>query len=166
MGLFKKLLGDTNGVTAVELALLLPPVTFILFAIIETSFVFLIAIVLEGATSTAARQIRTGTVQATDAPVEAFNNILCENLFDIVPCNEVIIDVRNFTQFSGIDVPALTPEGEGTSFSPGNSGDVVVVRAIYEYEFITPMLATALISKTGSSKKVIESSNAFRNEPD
>ena len=157
---------NKKGATAIETALLLPPVTFILFAIIETSYVFLIAMVLEGATTSAARQVRTGAVQTTDSPVAAFNDILCENLFGVVPCNDITIDVRNFTQFSGIDVPAITPDGDGNTFSPGNAGDVVVVRALYEYEFMTPFLANLLISSSGSAKKTIQSSNAFRNEPE
>jgi Flp pilus assembly protein TadG len=48
---------------AVEYALLALPFFTILLAIIETGYIFFVAILIEGATAEAARQIRTGAVQ-------------------------------------------------------------------------------------------------------
>jgi hypothetical protein len=88
-------------------------------------------------------------------------------MFGLISCNELNVDVRNFTQFSGINPPPFdpNPDGEGNEFLPGNPGDIVLVRVLYKYKFITPMLGTALIDQTGADFKSIMSNIVFRNEP-
>jgi Flp pilus assembly protein TadG len=49
-----------EGVTALEFALVAVPFLTIMFAILETGYVFFLAILIEGATADASRQIRTG----------------------------------------------------------------------------------------------------------
>lgn len=152
---------DRSGVTALETALLLPPFLGILMAILETGFMFLSAIIVEGATAEAARQVRTGFVQQSGAPIGQFRQILCDNLFGVVPCADLSVDVRNYTQFQDADVSANV---DGAAFAPGNPGDVIVVRVSYDWEFITPFLELAVGQATPDSRTFI-SNAAFRNEP-
>ena len=161
---------NSSGVVAIEAALLFPVLFFLLLAILETTYVFVIAIVLEGATSEAGRQVKTNSFQASATPQDrqdSFNETLCNNMFGLISCNELNVDVRNFTQFSGINPPPFdpNPDGEGNEFLPGNPGDIVLVRVLYKYKFITPMLGTALMDQTGANFKSIMSNIVFRNEP-
>ncbi len=149
-----------RGAIAVEYALLAVPFFTILLAIIETGYIFFAAILIEGATAEAARQIRTGAVQGSSAPLAQFRAILCNSLFGVVPCGDLVIDVRNFTRFADANPPPIA----GNSFAPGGAGDVVVVRVAYQWSFITPLLNRALSNAAGNTRSIV-SSAAFRNEP-
>ena len=153
-----------RGAVAVEYALLSIPFLTILFAIIETGYIFFAAILIEGATAEAARQIRTGAVQESGAPLTQFRGILCNNLFGIVPCGDLVIDVRNFTRFTDANPPPIAGNAAGATFAPGAAGDVVVVRVAYEWYFITPFIDEALSKADGGTRSIV-SSAAFRNEP-
>ena len=90
-----------------EFALLAIPFLTILMAMLETGYFYFIAVLLEGATAEAGRQIRTGNIQQSAAPIEAFKEQLCNNMFNVVACNELRVDVRNFAQFSAANPPAI-----------------------------------------------------------
>ena len=85
-----------RGAVAVEFALLAIPFFVVLFGILETGYLFLVAIVLEGATADGARQIRTGFVQQSGDPLTALSTLVCDNMFNLVTCGDLIFDVRNF----------------------------------------------------------------------
>ena len=155
---------DCRGTTAVEFALLALPFFVFMVAILETGYMFLLAIVIEGATADAARQIRTGEIQQSDAPIAQFRQVLCDNTYDLVPCGDLIIDVRNFSRFADAAPPPLAGNPQGATFAPGSSGDVVVVRVAFQWSFITPLLEYVLGDASGTTRTFI-SSAAFRNEP-
>lgn len=156
--------GDRRGVTAVEFALLMIPFLVVMIAILETGYMFFLAILIEGATADASRQIRTGAAQLSGAPLEQFQQVLCGNVYGMVPCDELLIDVRNYTRFG--DAPPIGGNvgGGAAAFAPGNPGDVVVVQVSYRWSFITPLLDQVLGAASGTERTFI-SSAAFRNEP-
>ena len=156
---------DQRGSAAVETALLLLPLLTILMAMIETGYMFFIAVMIEGATAEASRQIRTGLVQNSGAPISEFRERLCENMFGVVDCADLKVDVRNFTQFSGANPPPLAGDGAGNTFAPGGAGDIIVARVSYKAEFITPFLDQILSTEGGDGSRLLISSSAFRNEP-
>jgi Flp pilus assembly protein TadG len=137
----------------------MPVFLFLLFAMIETIYMFFIAIVLEGATAEASRQIRTGVVQNSGAPVAAFRDELCRGMFGVVDCADLRISVRNFAQFRDANAAAEAGNNVGNTFAPGNAGDIIVATVTFRYDLITPILGRVL------NNQVISSSSAFRNEP-
>lgn len=155
---------DTRGVTAVEFALLTVPFLIVMIAILETGYMFFLAILIEGATADASRQIRTGAAQLSGAPLDQFQQVLCGNVYGMVPCGELLIDVRNYSRFG--DAPPIGGNvgGGAGAFAPGNPGDVVVVQVSYQWSFITPLLDQVLGAASGTQRTFI-SSAAFRNEP-
>ena len=155
---------DSRAVTAVEFSLIALPFITMLVAIIETGYVFFLAIVIEGATSDAARQIRTGAVQESGAPLAQFEAVLCDRVFELVPCGDFIIDVRNYTRFSDATPPAMPGNQAGATFAPGATGDIVVVRVAYAWNFMTPLIDNLMANADGGSRSII-ASQAFRNEP-
>ena len=134
-------------------------------AMLETGYFYFIAVLLEGATAEAGRLIRTGNVQKSAAPIEAFKEELCNNMFNVVACNELRVDVRNFAQFSAANPPAIENNNGDETFAPGAAGDVIVARVIYEFQFITPLLGQFLNNNGESETRLLVSSAAFRNEP-
>ena len=84
---------NNSGVVAIESALLFPIIFFILFAILETTYVFIISIVLEGATSEAGRQIKTRSFEENVSPQKSFDDVLCRNMVGLIKCSELITDV-------------------------------------------------------------------------
>ena len=159
-----RIISNNSGVVAIESALLFPIIFFILLAILETTYVFIISIVLEGATSEAGRQIKTRSFDESVSPQQSFEDVLCSNMVGLVKCNELIIAVTKFEEFSSIERPEIDPD-RNPQFRPGNPGDIILVRVLYNYDFITPGLGTALMNQTGTSIKPIISNIVFRNEP-
>ena len=121
-----------DGVSAVEFSFLAFPFAFLLFAILETGYIFLVAIVLQGATADAARQIRTGAVRGNAAG------------FETAVCNGIFFDANDYTTFTAIPAPSSPPATKGTPFNNGTSGDIVVVRVAIQWTYMTPFLESML----------------------
>lgn len=159
-------LGDRCGSAAMEFALVAPVFLLLILGIMEVSVMFFTSSVIEGATKEAARQIRTGNVQQSVDPVAAFRNELCDALFGIIDCTQVVFNVQTFSSFETVSMPLEVDEdGEivNTGFSPGSSSAVTVVRAMYRWEFVTPLIAD--IIPAGLGGHLIVSTVAFQNEP-
>jgi hypothetical protein len=81
--------------------------------------------------------------------------------------NNLKLDVRTYSSFSSVAFP--TPvDSDGNivntlQFDMGQAGDIVLVRAFYDWSILSPM-PTGLANNTGTSR-LIQSSVAFRNEP-
>ena len=130
----------TSGAVAVEFAFVIFPFLIVLFAILETGYIFLTQMVVEGATATASREIRTGSVQQSTDPLLQFQAILCDNT-SIVQCDELVIDVRSFPSFPDISsLPAVPSDNSSISFDTGDAGEIVLVRVGFGWDYITPFL--------------------------
>lgn len=155
------------GVTAVEFALIAPAFFAMMFGIVESSIMYYLATSMEGEVQVAARQIRTGVVQGSADPVDAFQDLLCTNLSGLMDCEAVVIDVRTFPDFGAFDRPRLIDDDgnpQNESFDPGSAGDVVLVRIAYRYNIVTPMLSH-LFYGGGDGFVDLYAAAAFQNEP-
>ena len=153
---------ERGGVAAIEFSLIAVPFFVLLFAILETGYIFLLSILLEGAAADGARQVRTGVIRA--ATPAAFQTLVCNNMHNMIDCSDFIYDARNFTDFNDI-TPLAVPASQGTAtFTPGDPGDVVVVRVMYRWNFITPFLENVLGADAYGTRHLI-ATVAFRNEP-
>lgn len=165
----RRLAGDRRGATAVEFAMVAAPFLFMMFAIIELGLVFVISSTLETATMDAARLIRTGQLQAAGGDANAFRNAVCGRmgLFEADCAGKLSLDVRVLPQFSAAAADPLA-DGEldpgELTFTAGAAEDIVLVRAWYRYDLITPFLGQAL-SRTRDGAAMIGAATAFRNEP-
>ncbi len=159
--------GSRAGSAALEFAIIAPAFFLLLFGVIETGLIFFASTDLENATNTVARLIRTGQAQSMSAA--DFRTQVCNDIAPLLGCNNNLqVDVESFSQFSGnsfsnpIVNGALDPNLN--NFSPGNAGDVVLVRTFYKWNIITPLLRPFLANLTGG-QHLISSTAAFRNEP-
>ena len=166
------LMGDIRGAVAIEFALVMLPFCLLIFGIIEIAILYMAAMSLEDAVSTAGRQIRTGIVQSSGnsaAQLQMFREKFCNEVATVVACNDKLtIDVRSFTSFSSVTFTPLIDEDTGelvpTTFTPGAGGTINLVRVAYSYKIMTPLLGQFL-GDGSNNTKILEASTVFRNEP-
>jgi Flp pilus assembly protein TadG len=160
-----------GGATAVEFAMISIPFLALLFAIFELGAMFMASTAIDAAVEQASRQIRTGQLQASASDSAAgFKTLVCNGI-SWIPSSDCVanlsLDVRTFSSFSSISL--TTPVSNGAidqtqiGFSPGDSCDIVVVRAFYPWTLLTPTLEPGL-PNLGASQRLLTATVAFRNE--
>jgi Flp pilus assembly protein TadG len=164
---------DDSGVAALEFCLVAAPFFTILFGIMEIGLMFFSATLLEGGVGDASRLVRTGQIQAASDPVAMFRARLCESLI-MVPCDQLIIEVREFSTFAaaGEDRPTYRSasdqngqEGDlaARNMQFGEAGSVMISRVQYRYSFVTPV--GMLVSGSPENSVLLLSTAVFKNEP-
>lgn len=139
----------SDGSVAVEFALISIPFVYLTIAIVELSLFFAAANMLEGGINESARMIRTGQLQAQaqEDQEAAFREAVCETLFVLVNCNNVMLEVVSMgdSAFIGADdIEPVYDEGGNLvprEFDAGDSNDVVMIRAFYRYQLFTPLFS-------------------------
>lgn len=169
---FRRLLGrfrrSRRGSAALEFALVAPIFFALLFAIIETALMFFASQVLETVTQNSARMILTGQAQQASYTQAQFANYVCSQVPALFTCSNIYIDVESYSSFSSITINSQI-DGSGNfvnnmQYSPGNAGDIVVVRLFYQW----PLFVTGLgynIANLSGSKRLLSATAAFKNEP-
>jgi Flp pilus assembly protein TadG len=162
---------DQGGVTAVEFAMVAVPFLMLLFGIITVGLFFFTTFALENAVERAARLIRTGQVQESGMTAAQFKEEVCEHAPAYVDCaSKMRVNVQNFADFANIVTASCVDNGgnlvppAGTSYSPGGSGEVVLVTVCYEWELAgnVPFLS---VGSMPNGSALIQASVTFRTEP-
>jgi len=141
---------------SLEFALLFIPYLLLTLGIIEISLMFTAGTLLEGATSSAGRLIRTGQIQqaSVEDPEAMFRDALCDYATVLINCNEVEVEVIQLDSFAdaATNSPQFDEDGNFVSqgFTPGGSNDRVLIRIAYRYRVITPMVGTLLAGEDGA----------------
>lgn len=165
----RRLSHDRRGSAAVEFAIVAPVFFALLFAIIETAMVFFASQLLETATQDSARMIMTGQAQSATYTQANFKTYLCGRLSSIFDCNNgIYVDVQSygnsFPTSMSTQIDASKNFNTTMNYSPGVAGDIVVVRAFYQW----PLFVTGLgynISNLNGSKRLLVGTAIFKNEP-
>lgn len=160
---------NRRGSAVIEFAMVAPIFFGLLFAIIETAFMFFAGQVLETAVQDSSRLILTGQAQSASYSQAQFKNDVCSRLTALFDCGGVYIDVRSYgTDFSTVNITAPIDANKNfvnnMQYSPGSSGQIVVVRAFYQW----PLFITGLgydVSNLAGNKRLLSATAAFRNEP-
>lgn len=155
----KKWLKGDDAATAVEFALVAFPFTFLLIGIIELSVMFAAMSTLDSATNDASRLIRTGQAQMDDDPQQLFEDLLCERASVFLDCNDIQYEVVTMNGFSDFaSYPASYDENGdliSSGFDAGSVDDVVLIRAVYRYPLLTPLLSTAFSDGPNNTKLMV-----------
>jgi len=165
----RRFASDEKGVTAVEFGLVALPFLALLTAILQTALVFFAAQTIETAVARAARLVRTGQVQSANMNAEQFRLEVCRVMAGLFGCGErLMIDVRTYKTFDSI---ALTQPIDANGnvvknfqYQPGTGGDIVVVRAFYEWPVFASLLGFN-IANLANGNHLLAATAAFRNEP-
>lgn len=158
---FRRLVGDRKGATAIEFAILALPFFLVVFASIETFVAFTGEQLLANATDTLARKIRTGEItfnqgKSTDMTEAQFRQAFCDEIAILMTCSatelvdpeKLYLDVRKITDLKTFP-PAVPRIGSSSSsdldtsgfqFAPGGAGEFTMVRAYYRWEVITDLV--------------------------
>lgn len=151
---FKSWSKRKDGATAIEFSLLVMPYMLISLGIMEISLMFASASILEGATDSASRLIRTGNIQQSGAdPETLFRDKMCEFAIILIECEDLQVEVSVLQDYG--DYSGATFDGDGnlssSGFDPGGSNDKVLIRVAYRYEMITPLVGPLLNGPGGST---------------
>ncbi len=167
--MIKQFIRKQHGVTAIEFAFVALPFFMMIIGILELGMYYASATVMEGATVSAARIIRTGQAQETADPVASFTNHLCSKVDQIMDCNNLQYEVinppgSNFSEAADIQ-PIFDSDGnlQSGGFDDGEANEVVIVRAAYRFNFATPWLGNLLGGTSRSA--LIMATATVRNEP-
>ncbi len=157
-----------DGSVAVEFTLISIPFLALLFAMIETAMIFFASVSMEGAMEDAARLIRTGIAQGGSMSAAQFKQNICDRSVMFVDCEtNLTVDVRTFDAFTNVNFEdPIDENGElnlNFQYDPGQAGDIVLVRAFYVWDVLTP-IGIGLENMSGGNR-LLSSSAVFRNEP-
>lgn len=164
----RKFIRHQSGSVAVEFAMIAIPFFLFIFALIETALIIFSSVGLDIALGEAARQIRTGQVQAAGLTQAQFRQLVCDSAPSYFDCADKLkVDVRRFDNFSNTDfVNPTDADGKlilNFSFEPGGPSDIVLARAFYVWNISAP-IGVGLANMDGNNR-LLSSSAAFRNEP-
>ena len=160
-----------RGATAVEFALVAPAFFALLIAIFEVTLFLFAQQTLQNAAVSAGRLIMTGQVQNGGTTQSQFATEVCPMVSVIFTCSNLMINVQNYTNFSGASTsaPTLTYNPNGTvsntwAYDPGEPGQVMVVQLIYQWP-IVPGPFGYVLSNLGNGTTEMMGVTAFRVEP-
>lgn len=159
---------DEGGSVAVEMGLVAFPFFALLFALIETTLIFFASVAMEGAMEDAARMVRTGIAHNDGMNAAEFKTEICTKSPLFFNCDQkLVVDVRTFDEFGAVNADSPIDENGNLSnnfqYNIGGAGDVVLVRAFYVWDVLTP-IGIGLENMSGGNR-LIASSSVFRNEP-
>jgi Flp pilus assembly protein TadG len=170
MTLARRLAKERSGATIIEFALVFPILLFMVMAIIQICWVFMATQHFENATADLGRMVRTGRVQDQGLGQEAFRTILCARLVPLMSCDDgnFRVDVQVIPDFGPVSLePPIDEDGRfvgSGSFQVGGGGEVVLVRAFYQFPVWLPVIGS-MMSNVSNGRRMLVSTAAFRNEP-
>lgn len=150
------------------------PFFMLTFGVVEILMIGFAQTSLDFAVAEAGREIRTGRVQQNGVSEAEVNAELCRqvNRFMVLSCDgNLFLDVDSYPSFVAAAAGTINPIDEngnfqtgGIGFTPGVDSDIVVVRAYYRWEVMTPLFEP-VFANTSGGQRVLISSMMFRNEP-
>jgi Flp pilus assembly protein TadG len=164
---FRRLVRNADGISAIEFALVGPAFIALLVAILETGMVFFFQQLLQTATTQAARLIMTGQAQTQKLSSAQFLQDVCTDAGSLFNCANLSANVQTFTSFGGMS--QTSPITSGTfntpsTFTPGGPGDIVLVQVFYQLP-VTPAPLGFNVANTSNGDAILVGTAVFRNEP-
>ena len=163
---------NRRGATAVEFALLALPLITLIFASLQVAIIYFFDQALQSGTQKAARQLLTGSAQIAGLTQQQFiTNVVCANLPSQFDCKtNLMVDVQSSSSFTNSNTASLTytrPTGTGTppgNYSPGNPGDIVIMRVLYDWPVLGGPMAVGLANQADGGHLMVATA-VFKNEP-
>ena len=170
-GLFGRFRKDRSGVTAIEFGIVAVPFFALLLGTVEVALIFFATQLMDSAMTEAARMIRTGQAQSQSFSEGQFKKQVCAEVVILSDCeNNIKLDVRTYQDFEATSANLGNPIDEDGNlagnfgYQPGTGGDIVLVRAFYEWKTIVPNMGFGA-GNLANGNRLIASTAAFRNEP-
>lgn len=162
---------NDRGATAVEFAMVGLPLILLIFAALQTALIFFFDQALQTATQKAARQLLTGSAQTAGMSQTQFKALVCSNLPSQFQCSNVMVDVQSSSSFTSTNTaaPTMTYNAQNQvtntwAYSPGNAGDIVIMRVMYDWPVLGGALAVGLANQPDGGHLMM-GTTVFKNEP-
>jgi Flp pilus assembly protein TadG len=160
---------DGSGASAIEFSIVAIPLLLLLFASLQVGLMYSANFTLEAAAAHGARFIRTGQAQNGNFDAADFKEEVCNHLSALLSCGKLMLDVRRFDSFSESELTdPLDAEGNmktNFSYDPGVGGDVVIVRAFYQWDLPAKLPIDVSVGNMNDNSRLLIATAAFRNEP-
>jgi Flp pilus assembly protein TadG len=160
-----------DGAAALEFAIVAAPFIALILATVQTALAFFAGQVLESAVTDSSRQILTGSAQNAGMSQSGFANAVCAKVQTLFDCSKLMIDVQTVNSFGAANTasPSLTFNGQGNvsntwAWQPGNPGDIVVMRVMYQWPVFLGPLGLSL-SNESNGNLLLMATATFKNEP-
>lgn len=163
------LLSDRKGAAAVEFALLIFPLSMLIFAVIEVSIMFFAASSLDASVQKISRMIRTGEASSSNMSLTDFKAKICADMFLTFSCSsELLIKVDVISNLSGVTSTAPI-DGTGNlavteTFAIGKASDYMLVQAFLPWSSVVNYF-TYSNAKLADGRYLLGATVLFRNEP-
>jgi len=170
----KRMRADSRkGSAAMEFAFVAPIFFTLLLGTFEGAIMFFAQSALQNAVTTVGRTLRTGQAQCftkngnTCVPMTAndFRNQVCNDAGMLLPNCAASLVITSSVFNGGFGGTANNPVGGANTGFAGAACDVMLVRAVYPWAVVTPVLSWFLVSPDNPGHHTMISSLAFRNEP-
>jgi Flp pilus assembly protein TadG len=168
---------EERGATAIEFAILALPFFSLIYAILETSIVFLSGQILDSAVQDAARKVRTGQAQLANWADSRFREEICDRLYGMFDCDGLRIKVTVVSSFATATVePPVGEECQETGdaedcewtiveeYTPGTGSSIVLLQVYYKWPTFINMPGINLATQADNSR-LLSAVRVFRNEP-
>ncbi|HEY2708045.1 MAG TPA: TadE/TadG family type IV pilus assembly protein [Caulobacteraceae bacterium] len=163
---------DESAATAVEFALLVTPLITLILASLQLSIIFFAGQALQTVAVSSARQLMTGQAQlAGDNAAQYKANVVCPNVKILFACTDLMVDVQSSNSYATINTasPTITYDGSGNvtnswSYHPGNPGDIVILRIMYNWPVVAAPLMVGIPDQPNGNKLLVATS-VFKAEP-
>ena len=157
------------GAAAIEFSLVAAPFIATLLVALQLFLMFTAQQLLETATEAAGRQILTGAVQSQNLTKAQFQTAVCAKIPALLKCSGVMVDVQTASSFDAANIgsPTLTYNAGGNvtntwQFQPGNPGDIVILRAMYQWPMFN-ILGFSPVTQ-GNGTHLLLATAVFKNE--
>ncbi|MBY0292905.1 MAG: pilus assembly protein [Alphaproteobacteria bacterium] len=156
----KLLFRASEGVTAIEFAIVAPVFFVVFLGIFEVGAIMLVQTSLETSILQISRFGRTGDTVAGQTPQQTALSLASNYSFGLVNPNQLVLTVTPYSSFSAMPSLAQAPTTGTQDF--GGSKQAVLYTLSYNWQFFTPLVGT-LLSPNGSLK--LTASAVVQNEP-
>ena len=176
---------DTNGVTAIEFAIIAPVVLLLLSGIIEVALIMMVSTVMEGATAISSRLGKTGFSAPGLTREQTIRTAITNRAGSLVKPELLGVASKFYKQYDQINDPEpfIDSNGNGNRDSNesytdvngngrwdvdmgasgyGSAGDVVVYTVTYPWAIATPIISN-LVGENGNY--IITTHAVVKNEP-
>ena len=167
----RNLAADEHAATAVEFAILVMPLLFLILASLQLAIIFFAGQCLQSAAIASGRQLMTGAAQDAGLTQAQFHSAVCANAPVLFSCSNIMVDVQSAGSFSSISTGSLTPTYDASgavtnswSYSPGSPGDIVILRVMYSWPVVAGPLLPGLANQSNGDRLLVATS-VFKNEP-
>lgn len=159
---------DRRGATAVEFALIAFPFFGMIMGCIELAIVLFAGVSLDLATTTVARELRTGVAAKPTTPKDFITKVCAEMAWLGSDCaGKMQVDVRTFNNFKLVtQAPDVIVDGKftNTQYNVGAGSQIQLVRVYYPWPVFSPFIKPGL-GTMSTGEAVLSSKVVFRNEP-